>query len=77
MVNPILGEQRIDKLRFHVHELTDAVENLIHVLKEHGYDNEILFHKHKKAVEKARQDLYGKAAKGGGISKVEEQVRSR
>lgn len=77
MVNPILGEQRIDKLRFHVHELTDAVEQLIHVLKEHGYDNEILFHKHKKTVEKARQDLYGKAGKSEGVSQVEEQIRSR
>lgn len=68
MVNPILGEQRIDKLRFHVSELAQSVEELIFVLKEQGYDNELMFHKVKKVVNKARQDLYGKAWESERVS---------
>jgi len=68
MVNPILGEQRIDKLRFHVSELAQQVEELIFVLKEQGYDNELMFHKVKKVVNKARQDLYGKTWESKRVS---------
>jgi len=68
VVNPILGEQRIDKLRFHVSELAQQVEELIFVLKEQGYDNEIMFHKVKKTVNKARQDLYGKTWESERVS---------
>ena len=68
MVNPILGEQRIDKLRFHVSELAQQVEELVFVLKEQGYDNEIMFHKVKKTVNKARQDLYGKTWESERVS---------
>ena len=67
-INPILGEQRIDKLRFHVSELAQQVEELIFVLKEQGYDNEIMFHKVKKTVNKARQDLYGKTWESERVS---------
>jgi len=67
-INPILGEQRIDKLRFHVSELAQQVEELIFVLKEQGYDNEIMFHKVKKTVNKARQDLYGKTWESKRVS---------
>ena len=67
-INPILGEQRIDKLRFHVSELAQQVEELIFVLKEQGYDNELMFHKVKKTVNKARQDLYGKTWESERVS---------
>lgn len=67
-INPILGEQRIDKLRFHVLELAQAVEELVYLLKEQGYDNELMFHKVKKTVNKARQDLYGKTWESQRVS---------
>ena len=67
MINSI-GEQRIDKLRYHVSELAKELECIVYILEEQGYKNEIVFHRIKKAVEKARQDLYGKVGKSEGVS---------
>jgi len=77
VVNPILGEQRIDKLRYHVSELAKELECIVYILKEQGYNNEIFFHRIRKVIEKANADLYGKTRKGEGVSQVEEQVRAR
>lgn len=50
MVNPIFGEQRIDKLRKHLHDLCKLLEEV----KCEGELRE----KIQKAIEQARKDLY-------------------
>jgi hypothetical protein len=69
MVNPIIGEQRIDKLRFHVSELSARLEEAINIFKASS-DKQIWIAQTEQIIQRAKADLYGKARKSKTLSEV-------